>query len=194
MSLSENGFNAAYPIHAPSTKDSGLVYGILTSYKEKDYYAILQLGAFSTREDVESQYRILSRQVHPDKNHALNAAQAFNALTEAKDSLSTELGFDAAKKKHYHLSNGSSSSSSEPSSQQQQHMHAYSSGGPLHSYYSNGIHSCSDGLFTSGGFFAGMQRPPAISRRTSLHNDTLLITVMQGRCPFAPPPRKYSKK
>lgn len=58
--------------------------------RQKDYYQILGLERDCTVEDVRKAYRKLSLKVHPDKNKAPGAEEAFKAVSKAFQCLSNE--------------------------------------------------------------------------------------------------------
>ncbi|KAG7984407.1 hypothetical protein I3843_04G159800 [Carya illinoinensis] len=58
--------------------------------KKKDYYDILGLERTCTVDDVRKSYRKLSLKVHPDKNKAPGAEEAFKAVSKAFQCLSNE--------------------------------------------------------------------------------------------------------
>lgn len=58
--------------------------------KQKDYYEMLGLEKSCTVEDVRKAYRKLSLKVHPDKNNAPGAEEAFKAVSKAFQCLSNE--------------------------------------------------------------------------------------------------------
>uniref|UniRef100_A0A1D1XTJ7 Chaperone protein dnaJ 49 n=2 Tax=Anthurium amnicola TaxID=1678845 RepID=A0A1D1XTJ7_9ARAE len=58
--------------------------------KQKDYYQILGLERNCTVEDVRKAYRKLSLKVHPDKNKAPGAEDAFKAVSKAFQCLGNE--------------------------------------------------------------------------------------------------------
>ncbi|XP_020572481.1 chaperone protein dnaJ 49-like [Phalaenopsis equestris] len=58
--------------------------------KKKDYYEILGLERSCTVEDVRKAYRKLSLKVHPDKNKAPGAEEAFKAVSKSFQCLSNE--------------------------------------------------------------------------------------------------------
>lgn len=58
--------------------------------KKKDYYEILGLERTCSIEDVRKAYRKLSLKVHPDKNKAPGAEEAFKAVSKAFQCLSDE--------------------------------------------------------------------------------------------------------
>ncbi|KMZ68632.1 Chaperone protein dnaJ 49 [Zostera marina] len=58
--------------------------------KVKDYYQVLGLERNCTTEDMRKAYRKLSLKVHPDKNKAPGAEEAFKALSKAFQCLSNE--------------------------------------------------------------------------------------------------------
>jgi len=58
--------------------------------RQKDYYQILGLERSCTVEDVRKAYRKLSLKVHPDKNKAPGAEEAFKVVSKAFQCLSNE--------------------------------------------------------------------------------------------------------
>ncbi|XP_059635085.1 chaperone protein dnaJ 49-like [Cornus florida] len=58
--------------------------------RKKDYYEILGLEKSCSVEDVRKAYRKLSLKVHPDKNNAPGAEEAFKAVSKAFQCLSVE--------------------------------------------------------------------------------------------------------
>ncbi|RWR83110.1 Chaperone protein dnaJ 49 [Cinnamomum micranthum f. kanehirae] len=58
--------------------------------KQKDYYAILGLEKGSSVDEVRKAYRKLSLKVHPDKNKAPGAEEAFKAVSKAFQCLSDD--------------------------------------------------------------------------------------------------------
>ncbi|XP_022987766.1 chaperone protein dnaJ 49-like [Cucurbita maxima] len=58
--------------------------------KKKDYYEILGLEKSCSTEDIRKAYRKLSLKVHPDKNNAPGAEEAFKAVSKAFQCLSSE--------------------------------------------------------------------------------------------------------
>ncbi|KAF8393230.1 hypothetical protein HHK36_021471 [Tetracentron sinense] len=56
--------------------------------KQKDYYEILGLEKSCSVEDIRKAYRKLSLKVHPDKNQAPGAEEAFKAVSKAFQCLS----------------------------------------------------------------------------------------------------------
>lgn len=58
--------------------------------KKKDYYEILGVEKSCSTEDVRKAYRKLSLKVHPDKNNAPGAEEAFKAVSKAFQCLSNE--------------------------------------------------------------------------------------------------------
>ncbi|KAJ6798772.1 chaperone protein dnaJ 49-like [Iris pallida] len=57
---------------------------------QKDYYQVLGVGRTCSVEDVRKAYRKLSLKVHPDKNKAPGAEEAFKAVSKAFQCLSDE--------------------------------------------------------------------------------------------------------
>ncbi|CAG4958321.1 unnamed protein product [Colias eurytheme] len=66
--------------------------------KCKDYYEILGVTKEATDSDIKKAYKKLALQLHPDKNHAPGAAEAFKAIGNAAAVLT-----DAEKRKQYDL-------------------------------------------------------------------------------------------
>ncbi|XP_028161032.1 dnaJ homolog subfamily B member 14-like [Ostrinia furnacalis] len=64
--------------------------------KCKDYYEILGVTKEATDSDIKKAYKKLALQLHPDKNHAPGAAEAFKAIGNAAAILT-----DAEKRKQY---------------------------------------------------------------------------------------------
>jgi curved DNA-binding protein CbpA len=70
---------------------------------EKDYYAILGLESTASVDEIKKAYRVLAKKYHPDVNKASNAAEIFNAVTEAYEVLSDHKAreaYDAATHPH----------------------------------------------------------------------------------------------
>ncbi|XP_052755685.1 dnaJ homolog subfamily B member 14 [Galleria mellonella] len=88
--------------------------------KCKDYYEILGVTKEATDSDIKKSYKKLALQLHPDKNHAPGAAEAFKAIGNAAAILT-----DPEKRKQYDLRG------EEPV--QPQHTH--------HQYYARGFES-----------------------------------------------------
>ncbi|XP_013195275.1 dnaJ homolog subfamily B member 12 [Amyelois transitella] len=88
--------------------------------KCKDYYEILGVTKEATDSDIKKSYKKLALQLHPDKNHAPGAAEAFKAIGNAAAVLT-----DPDKRKQYDLRG------EEPV--QQAHAH--------HQYYARGFES-----------------------------------------------------
>ncbi|PKU72995.1 chaperone protein dnaJ 49-like [Dendrobium catenatum] len=79
---SENGSSEAY------TEEQITIVSQIK--RKKDYYEILGLERSCTVEDVRKAYRKLSLKVHPDKNKAPGAEEAFKAVSKAFQCLSNE--------------------------------------------------------------------------------------------------------
>ncbi|KAG0461516.1 hypothetical protein HPP92_021813 [Vanilla planifolia] len=81
---------------AASSNESSAVYTeeqiniVRQIKKKKDYYEILGLERSCTVEDVRKAYRKLSLKVHPDKNNAPGAEEAFKAVSKSFQCLSDE--------------------------------------------------------------------------------------------------------
>lgn len=81
---------------AASTNESATAYTeeqiniVREIKKKKDYYEILGLERSCTLEDVRKAYRKLSLKVHPDKNKAPGAEEAFKAVSKSFQCLSNE--------------------------------------------------------------------------------------------------------
>ena len=72
---------------------------IVNSIKgKKDFYAILGVEKTATEEQIKKAYRKLALKVHPDKNRAPNAQDAFKMVGKAYGCLS-----DPQKRKHYDM-------------------------------------------------------------------------------------------
>ena len=69
-----------------STEQAGLVSQILAA--SKSHYAALQITESASLSDIKQAYRKLARQVHPDKNRAPGAHQAFQLIGHAYSVLS----------------------------------------------------------------------------------------------------------
>lgn len=76
-----------------TAEQSKLVQRIL---RTKDYYEILEIRNPASEDDVKKAYRKLALKLHPDKNHAPGAEEAFKKVSKAVQCLS-----DAEKKKMY---------------------------------------------------------------------------------------------
>ncbi|KAG7298417.1 hypothetical protein JYU34_018042 [Plutella xylostella] len=90
--------------------------------KCKDYYEILGVSKEATDSDIKKAYKKLALQLHPDKNHAPGAAEAFKAIGNAAAVLT-----DPEKRKQYDVRG------EEPSHQTTGHTH--------HQYYARGFES-----------------------------------------------------
>ena len=64
----------------------------------KDYYEVLGVAKDATDSDIKKAYKKLALQLHPDKNHAPGAVEAFKAIGNAVAILT-----DAEKRRSYDL-------------------------------------------------------------------------------------------
>lgn len=64
----------------------------------KDYYEVLRITKEATDSEIKRSYKKLALQLHPDKNRAPRAVEAFKALGNAAGVLT-----DPEKRKHYDL-------------------------------------------------------------------------------------------
>ena len=71
---------------AYTSEDSSLVQKIL---REKDFYKLLGVTKDSEESELKKSYRKIALKVHPDKNKAPNAEDAFKKISAAYDVLST---------------------------------------------------------------------------------------------------------
>ncbi|KAL8525236.1 hypothetical protein ACS0TY_014747 [Phlomoides rotata] len=94
-----NGARRRVPATKPSTSFSSSTSATYTDEqitlirevkRKKDYYEILGLEKNCTAEDVRKAYRKLSLKVHPDKNNAPGAEEAFKMVSKAFQCLSDE--------------------------------------------------------------------------------------------------------
>jgi len=90
------------PSSAPATKRTYTQeqYDAVVKVKKcsKDYYAVLEITRDASENVIKKQYRKLALLMHPDKNSAPGAEEAFKVVSQAFACLS-----DPAKKKHYDL-------------------------------------------------------------------------------------------
>ncbi len=71
---------------------------------DKDYYAILGLENTASIDEIKKAYRVLAKKYHPDINKSSNAADIFNAVSDAYEVLSDPKAretYDAAKRPHH---------------------------------------------------------------------------------------------
>lgn len=93
----------------------------------KDYYEVLNVTKESTDSEIKKSYKKLALQLHPDKNHAPGAVEAFKSVGNAVAVLT-----DAEKRKAYDLygSEGRTQrSQSYYHHQNHEYEHAYARGG-----------------------------------------------------------------
>ncbi|OMO86871.1 hypothetical protein CCACVL1_09408 [Corchorus capsularis] len=122
--------------------------------KKKDYYDILGLEKTSSVEDVRKAYRKLSLKVHPDKNKAPGAEEAFKAVSKAFQCLSNE-----ESRKKYDLVG-----SDEPVYERRASAYRGGGGNGFTGYYDTDFDA--DEIFRNF-FFGGM--PPATTQFRSFH-------------------------
>ncbi|XP_074562734.1 chaperone protein dnaJ 49-like [Curcuma longa] len=84
--------------------------------KQKDYYQILGLERDCTVEDIKKSYRKLSLKVHPDKNQAPGAEEAFKAVSKAFQCLSNE-----ESRKRYDISGSDEPALTRPAAHRRSH-------------------------------------------------------------------------
>lgn len=108
----------------------------------KSYYQVLSVSQDATDNEIKKSYKKLALHLHPDKNHAPGAVEAFKTLGNAMAVLT-----DARKRKEYDLSggnyitpNGNSNYSKSPSSYNQYYSHSHQ-----HHHYSSSEASFSGG-------------------------------------------------
>ncbi|KAK7354280.1 hypothetical protein VNO80_19739 [Phaseolus coccineus] len=95
-SLRRRAATSAAPAGSSSSSSSSATYteeqvSIIREIKrKKNFYEILGLEKSCTVEDVRKSYRKLSLKVHPDKNKAPGAEEAFKAVSKAFQCLSNE--------------------------------------------------------------------------------------------------------
>jgi len=86
--------------------------------KCKDYYEILGVSKNATDSDIKKTYRKLALQLHPDKNKAADAAEAFKTLQKAHETLidikkRNQYDMDQEKQKHAHSQQGTNDATSD---------------------------------------------------------------------------------
>ncbi|PIN22681.1 hypothetical protein CDL12_04592 [Handroanthus impetiginosus] len=96
---SQNGPRRRVPAAGPSSSSSSTTSATYTEEqvivvreikRKKDYYEILGLEKSCGAEDIRKAYRKLSLKVHPDKNNAPGAEEAFKKVSKAFQCLSNE--------------------------------------------------------------------------------------------------------
>lgn len=85
-------------VQAPSDYTKDQLEHVKRIKKCKDYYEILGVNKDATDSDIKKAYKKLALQLHPDKNKAPGAAEAFKAIGNAVAILT-----DAEKRKQYDL-------------------------------------------------------------------------------------------
>lgn len=68
----------------------------MTISKKTDYYTVLDIPKTATDDEIKKAYRRLALKVHPDKNRAPGAPEAFKKVGQAYACLS-----DESKRRHY---------------------------------------------------------------------------------------------
>lgn len=90
----------------------------------KDYYEVLRVSKEATDTEIKRSYKKLALQLHPDKNRAPRAVEAFKALGNAAGCLT-----DPEKRKHYDLfGNKPDRIPKRQYSQNHEYEHAYRTG------------------------------------------------------------------
>lgn len=78
-----NDCNGDPPPRAPSEVSADQVEIVRRIRKMKDYYQVLGLNKDCSAEEIRKAYRKISLKVHPDKNKAAGADEAFKAVSKA---------------------------------------------------------------------------------------------------------------
>lgn len=166
----------------------------------KNYYEVLSVSRVATESDIKKAYKKLALHLHPDKNHAPGAAEAFKTLGNAMTILT-----DAKKRKDYDLlganyitANGKTSNFNKTSSPHQQYNnhsyehHQYSSS---EASFSGGEDFTAEELFhmffgnypTSQGYYrrrpyqsANQRQPQEQGQQPSLAFGLLLIMILMS--------------
>lgn len=89
-SIGSAASSSSSPTAASATYTEEQITIVKQIKKKKDYYEILGLEKTCSVEDVRKAYRKLSLKVHPDKNKAPGAEEAFKAVSKAFQCLSNE--------------------------------------------------------------------------------------------------------
>lgn len=140
----------------------------------KDYYEVLNVTKESTDSDIKKSYKKLALQLHPDKNHAPGAVEAFKSVGNAVAVLT-----DAEKRKAYDLY-GSESRTPRSQSYYHHQNHEYE-----HAYAARGGGFESDftaeevfNMFFGGGF--AQQRMHTQNRRYQQnHRESAVGTLVK---------------
>lgn len=90
----------------------------------KDYYEILGITKEATDSEIKRAYKKLALQLHPDKNRAPGANEAFKALGNAAGVLT-----DAEKRKHYDMYGNETTKSTRHYNTNHEYEHAYRGAG-----------------------------------------------------------------
>ncbi|KAE8658259.1 Heat shock protein DnaJ isoform 2 [Hibiscus syriacus] len=146
---------ASSPSSSPTAAYTEEQIKILKQIKgKKDYYEILGLEKTCSAEDVRKAYRKLSLKVHPDKNKAPGAEEAFKAVSKAFQFLSNE-----ESRKKYDLIGSDESV-------HQRKASAYGGGNGCNPFYRTEFHAYE--IFRN--FFGGM--PPSTTQFPSSNYGT----------------------
>lgn len=139
----------------------------------KDYYEVLNVTKESTDSEIKKSYKKLALQLHPDKNHAPGAVEAFKTVGNAVAVLT-----DAEKRKSYDLY-GSESRTHRTQSyyhhQNHEYEHAYARGGFESDFTAEEVFN----MFFGGGF--PQQRMHTQNRRYQQHHrESAVRTILNS--------------
>lgn len=144
----------------------------------KDYYEVLRVSKEATDSEIKRSYKKLALQLHPDKNRAPGAVEAFKALGNAAGILT-----DAEKRKHYDMFGGKSDRTT---SRHYHTNHEYE-----HAYHGAGTGFESDftaeelfNMFFGNGFpqTRSSSHRQYASRRESTVSQPILFTFISEMC------------
>lgn len=119
----------------------------------KDYYEVLNVSKESTDSDIKKSYKRLALQLHPDKNHAPGAVEAFKSVGNAVAVLT-----DPEKRKSYDLYGSADGRTTNRSQsyyhhhQNYEYEHAYARGGGGGGFESDFTAEEVFNMFFGGGF------------------------------------------